>query len=112
MTSGPKLSRVRTSWKFLRCPERSRIHYSLETDWITPKSDADDLHTFDYVVKALQSNGWVASSPASRRERTMRHGNLEVRISIRPGAAWITGIFGGPCYKPGNVVGHFLDRVC
>lgn len=95
---------------FYRCPEKSRIHYSLETDWITPKNDADDLRIFDYVVKTLQSNGWVASSETSQRERTMRKRDLEIRISIRPGAAWIIGILGGPCYNPGNAVGHFLDR--
>lgn len=95
---------------FYRCPEKSRVHYSLETDWITPKNDADDMRTFDYVVKTLQSSGWVASSVISRRERTMRHKNLEIRISIRPGAAWITGILGGPCYKLENAADHFLDR--
>lgn len=95
---------------FYRCSEKSRIHYSLETDWITPKDDAEDLRTFEYVIRTLQSNGWVASSATSRRERTMRHGDLEIRITINPGAAWITGILGGPCYNPKKAVEHFLGR--
>src|SRR4051812_12059115 len=33
------------------CREKGSMHYVLETDWITPKGDEDDLQKFDYVVK-------------------------------------------------------------
>jgi hypothetical protein len=86
-----------------------RVGYSLETDWITPKSDADDLRTLDYVVRSLQTEGWAASSTRPR-VRTMRRKGLLMEIIARPGADWIEGTLAGPCYKVGDAAQRFAGR--
>jgi hypothetical protein len=85
-----------------------RAGYSLETDWITPEGDAVDLRTLDYVVRTLQADGWAASSTRPR-VRTMRRNGLVMKIIARPGADWIEGNLGGPCYKVGDAVQRFVE---
>jgi hypothetical protein len=92
------------------CVEKDSIHYSLETDWITPRGDEDDLRAFSYVVEALKGDGWTDRTVPSRRERVMRHGSLEIAISIKPGASWITGYISGACYGAADAAGVFLNR--
>jgi hypothetical protein len=86
------------------------MHYTLETDWITPKGDEDDLRSFEYVVKTLQQAGWKDAVTPSRRERKMRHGELAIGVVVKPGASWMTGEIGGPCYKVGDVAGDFTGK--
>jgi hypothetical protein len=92
------------------CQGKGSVHYSLGTDWITPKGDEDDLRTFDYIVRTLQAGGWKDSGASSRRERKMRRGELALGVSIKPGAAWIEGEIGGPCYKVADAAGDFLNK--
>lgn len=92
------------------CTGKKRVHYSLETDWITPRGDADDLRTFDYIVKTLQGDEWLSASTVSRRERTLHRRGFEIELSVKPGADWITGILTGPCYALGDTAVSFVDR--
>jgi hypothetical protein len=98
------------SGNYSPCPGKGSVHYVLETDWITPRGDADDLQKFDYVVKTLLNGGWKDAATPSRRERIMRHGKLAIGIVIRPGADWIEGDLGGPCYKVGDVAEDFFEK--
>jgi hypothetical protein len=86
-----------------------RVGYSLGTDWITPKGDADDLRILDYVVRTLQADGWVASSTRPR-VRSMRRNGLVMEIIARPGADWIEGNLAGRCYKVGDAAQRFVGR--
>jgi hypothetical protein len=92
------------------CLDSGLIHYILETDWITPENDDDDLNKFNHVVKILLNAGWKDASTPTRRERKMRRGELAIGVVIRPGADWIEGKIGGPCYKVGNVATDFINR--
>jgi hypothetical protein len=98
------------SGNYALCQAKGSVHYSLGTDWITPKGDEDDLRTFDYVVRTLEAAGWKDAGTPSRRERKMRRGELAIGVSIKPGAAWISGDIGGPCYKVADAAGDFLNR--
>jgi hypothetical protein len=92
------------------CVGSKRVHYSLETDWITPKGDADDLRTLDYVVKTLRDDQWLAASAVSQREQTLHRRGFEIELSVKPGADWITGILTGPCYKLGDAAVRYVGR--
>jgi hypothetical protein len=92
------------------CLDSGSIHYALETDWITPKGDDDDLNKFDYVVKTLENAGWKDAATPARRERKLRRGGVAIGVVIRPGADWIEGKIGGPCYKVGDVAADFINK--
>ena len=96
---------------YYRCAGKDKVHYHLETDWILLQGDNKEISTFNYIVSVLQSGGWVSSgSTTSERERTLRRGDLEMSISVKPGAAWITGYIGGPCYHVGSATGDFVNK--
>lgn len=96
---------------YYSCAGKDRVHYHLETDWILLQGDNKEISTFNYIISVLQGGGWVSSgSAASGRERTLRRGDLEMSVSVKLGAAWITGEMGGPCYHVGGAASDFIDK--
>lgn len=95
---------------FRPCAKKGVVHYDLETDWITPKGDEDDLRVFDYVANVLIADGWKDDERPSRRRRSMKRGSLEALIFVKPGASWIEGYISGGCYSVADAAGEFLNR--
>ena len=92
------------------CTKKGVVHYNLETDWIAPKGDKDDLRTFDYIANILRGEGWTDHETPSRGRRLMKRGSLEILIYVKPGASWITGYISSACYSVTDTAGEFLNR--
>lgn len=95
---------------FRPCSKKGMVHYNLETDWITPKSDEDDLRVFNYVANVLKGEGWADHENPSQRRRLMKRGSLEILIYVNPGASWITGFISSACYSVTDTASEFLKR--